>query len=118
MLFNQGLRMGGGIGDYLGGGDPPSITEEHATWMQRTFFDLVFFLVVTVILLNVVFGIIIDTFGDLRDQKKDKDENKVTMCFVCGLEQRELKAGGVSWAKHIGEQHHMWNYIYYLMHIN
>ena len=117
VVVNQGLRMGGGIGDYLGGGEPPSITEEKTTWISRTVWDVVFFLFVTVILLNVVFGIIIDQFGELRDQKKDKDDNKASMCFICGLTKDELKAGGVDFSHHVDAEHHMWNYVFYLMHV-
>ena len=35
----------------------------------RLIFDLSFFIIVTTIGLNVVFGIIVDAFGELRDEK-------------------------------------------------
>ena len=33
----------------------------------RFFFDITFFIIVTTIGLNIVFGIIVDTFSELRD---------------------------------------------------
>ena len=35
----------------------------------RFFYDVTFFIVVTTIGLNIVFGIIVDTFSELRDEK-------------------------------------------------
>ena len=36
---------------------------------MRFFFDISFFIIVTTIGLNIVFGIIVDTFSELRDLK-------------------------------------------------
>ena len=35
----------------------------------RFFYDVTFFIIVTTIGLNIVFGIIVDTFSELRDEK-------------------------------------------------
>lgn len=35
----------------------------------RFFYDITFFIIVSTIGLNVVFGIIVDTFSELRDEK-------------------------------------------------
>lgn len=53
--------------------------------MFRLLFDLTFFfLVIVIIIQNLVFGVIIDTFSDLRAEKnKDEDMIKNT-CFICG----------------------------------
>ena len=39
----------------------------------RFFFDITFFIIVTTIGLNIVFGIIVDTFSELRDEKVQFD---------------------------------------------
>ena len=62
-VLMKGLRQGGGVGDVLFQSKP---TDQLYT--RRMIFDFVFFVVVVVILLNIIFGIIIDTFGELRDQ--------------------------------------------------
>ena len=66
--INYGLRGGGGIGDFL-----PTQTAVESNiqgFYFRTVYDLTFFLIVITILLNIIFGIIIDTFAQLRDRKK------------------------------------------------
>ena len=37
--------------------------------LRAVFFDLTFFIIVTTIGLNIVFGIIVDTFSELRNEK-------------------------------------------------
>jgi hypothetical protein len=41
----------------------------------RTVFDLMFFIIVLVLLLNIIFGIILDTFSDLREKAKEQNED-------------------------------------------
>ena len=51
-LFGQGIGTGDGNESRL-----------------RFFFDITFFIIVTTIGLNIVFGIIVDSFSELRDAK-------------------------------------------------
>jgi hypothetical protein len=47
-------------------------TRDYNTYIKRFFFDLSFFLLITIIWMNIIFGIIIDTFAALRDEKNQK----------------------------------------------
>lgn len=67
--LNYGLRMGGGIGEFL---SPISINQT-SEYYTRILFDMLFFVIITFTLLNIIFGIIIDTFAELRDAKKKID---------------------------------------------
>ena len=58
--------------------------------MARVVYDLLFFFVVIIIVLNLIFGVIIDTFADLRSEKQQKDEILKNTCFICGK-------GAASW---------------------
>lgn len=77
--LNQGLRNGGGIGDVL---RPPSTKE--ALFPARVIYDMLFYFVVIIIVLNLIFGVIIDTFADLRSDKQQKEEILKNSCFICG----------------------------------
>ena len=77
--LNQGLRNGGGIGDVL---RSPSINE--SLFPARVVYDMLFFFVVIIIVLNLIFGVIIDTFADLRSEKQQKEETLKNSCFICG----------------------------------
>ena len=83
-----GMRKSGGIGDYMTWeGDewsPPwmswnsSFADDDLASTERIrkslggrfYLDLLFFFIVLIVLLNIIFGIIIDTFSELRTSKK------------------------------------------------
>ena len=54
--------------------------------MARVVYDLLFFFIVIIIVLNLIFGVIIDTFADLRSEKQTKDEILRNSCFICGMD--------------------------------
>uniref|UniRef100_A0A8D2L723 Ryanodine receptor 3 n=1 Tax=Varanus komodoensis TaxID=61221 RepID=A0A8D2L723_VARKO len=80
-LFHMyvGVRAGGGIGDEIE--DPAGDPYE----MYRIIFDITFFFFVIVILLAIIQGLIIDAFGELRDQQEQVKEDMETKCFICGI---------------------------------
>ena len=76
------MRNGGGIGDAL---TMMSYSQTNATYYAiRYFYDLSFFAFINIVFLNIIFGIIVDTFAELREKKNKMDEDKKTICFVCG----------------------------------
>eukprot|EP00041_Stephanoeca_diplocostata_P026040 m.694152 g.694152 ORF g.694152 m.694152 type:complete len:98 (+) comp22878_c0_seq1:260-553(+) len=56
----------------------------NSHWIGRLFFDLTFFLIVPVFVLNIILAIIIDSFAEQRDSKSKWSEFMSTTCFVCG----------------------------------
>jgi len=53
----------------------------------RAIFDLSFFIIVIIIGLNIIFGIIVDTFSQLRDEKNFIEEDNKRVCFICSLQR-------------------------------
>jgi len=132
-FLHNGLIAGGGIADYLGGelGNPPSLVDSNA-YTKRIIYDLMFFILVIVLLLNIIFGIIIDTFSALREDAAEKQQIMKNSCFICGLgkdlfdeaENKSLGGGGSGsnsgvggFEGHIRTQHNMWDYISYMIYI-
>ncbi|KAK9889429.1 hypothetical protein WA026_004699 [Henosepilachna vigintioctopunctata] len=108
--LNQGLRNGGGIGDIL---RAPS--NEEPLFVARVFYDLLFFFVVIIIVLNLIFGVIIDTFADLRSEKQQKELILKNTCFICGLNRSAFDNKTVSFEEHIKCEHNMWHYLYFIV---
>jgi hypothetical protein len=77
--LNQGLRNGGGIGDVL-----RSPSNREPLFPFRVIYDMLFFFIVIIIVLNLIFGVIIDTFANLRSEKQQKEEVIKNSCFICG----------------------------------
>ena len=65
-LLNTGFTNGMGIGGMLS----VETIDKGARYFGYVFFDLMFFITVNCISLNLVFGIIVDTFGELREQNE------------------------------------------------
>lgn len=102
-----GMRLSGGIGDIL----------TH-TWSARLWVDFLYFFIVLIVLLNVVFGVIVDTFSDLRSRKKERLRSTLANCFICGLDNMtfdRIAPGG--FRRHIHEDHYMWNYLNFIIFI-
>ncbi|XP_029422778.1 inositol 1,4,5-trisphosphate receptor type 3 isoform X2 [Nannospalax galili] len=109
-VMNHGLRNGGGVGDIL---RKPS--KDESLFPARVVYDLLFFFIVIIIVLNLIFGVIIDTFADLRSEKQKKEEILKTTCFICGLERDKFDNKTVSFEEHIKLEHNMWNYLYFIV---
>uniref|UniRef100_A0A8D0EDW9 Inositol 1,4,5-trisphosphate receptor n=1 Tax=Salvator merianae TaxID=96440 RepID=A0A8D0EDW9_SALMN len=109
-VLNHGLRNGGGVGDIL---RKPS--KDESLFPARVIYDLLFFFIVIIIVLNLIFGVIIDTFADLRSEKQKKEEILKTTCFICGLERDKFDNKTVSFEEHITLEHNMWNYLYFIV---
>ena len=43
---------------------------------------------------NIVSGIMIDTFAELRDERQKIEDDKKNMCFICGLDRATLEKNG------------------------
>lgn len=54
-------------------------------FVPRVIYDLLFFFIVIIIVLNLIFGVIIDTFADLRSEKQNSEEILKNSCFICGM---------------------------------
>ena len=59
--IQYGLRAGGGLGDALN-----QKGWKDDLYTTRYVFDILFFMIINIILMNIFFGIIIDSFADKR----------------------------------------------------
>lgn len=65
-------------------------------------------------------GIIIDTFGSLRENLAEKLKDQQYTCFVCGFDMEKLDKSSDSdkgFDFHIKYEHHMWNYVFYVAYL-
>lgn len=110
--LNFGLRSGGGLGDVL---SQPTWGED--SFFGRYFFDIFVFIVVNLIMMNVFFGIIIDSFSEKR-ATHDEIFNEVNFqCFVCGIHKYQLEREKVPWKEHIFVDHNLHSYVAFMLHV-
>ncbi|XP_046826831.1 inositol 1,4,5-trisphosphate receptor isoform X1 [Vespa crabro] len=113
--LNQGLRNGGGIGDVLRAPSSTVISFCEPLFVARVVYDLLFFFIVIIIVLNLIFGVIIDTFADLRSEKQQKELILKNTCFICGLNRSAFDNKTVSFEEHVKHEHNMWHYLYFIV---
>ena len=59
-----------------------------------TIYQLTFFILFTTIGLNVIFGIIVDTFSELRDLKWLAEKDMRSTCFICSRDSYDFESAG------------------------
>ena len=106
--FNEGIRQGGGIGDVLNRYNQAN-SKYYATWILV----VTFFIIINVIFLNIIFGIIIDTFSELRDHERERLYDETENCFVCGVDRTEFCKMNDDFDKHLKEEHNLWHYVFF-----
>eukprot|EP00759_Apiculatamorpha_spiralis_P048968 PhF_6_TR44153/c0_g1_i1/m.67576/K04958/ITPR1; inositol 1,4,5-triphosphate receptor type 1 len=111
-ILTSGIRNGGGVGDVM-----KPVTWNDDNFSSRTLFDFSFWIVMIIIFLNILFGIILDTFASLRDERNKKEEDMRTICFICGLEASNLERQGIQFSKHCETEHNVWHYLYFMHHL-
>ena len=112
-LLVNAVRAGGGVGDLI---------LDHS-WYDRPYMlfgllsDFLFFVIIIVILLNIISGVIIDTFARLREERQVVEDDIRSRCFICGIESTQFDRQGDGFDAHIKNDHNLWFYVYFLHHL-
>lgn len=107
-----------GIGNYINSGY--NIKSEGVSInYERLLFDNLEFLLISLLLISIISGIIIDKFGDLRNRREETLADAKSSCFICGRESkdidRDLTCPGFE--HHISLQHNLWDYVYFIAYL-
>ncbi|XP_035825085.1 inositol 1,4,5-trisphosphate receptor type 3 isoform X3 [Aplysia californica] len=77
-----------------------------------------FFICITTIGLNIIFGIIVDTFSELRDLKWRAESDMKDTCFICSRNSYDFEHHGKGFEHHVKREHNMWAYVYFILHLD
>ena len=110
--MDYGLRTRGGIGELI---KRISFERNKGRYMGRFFYDIIYFILIVVLMLELVFGIIVETFRDLRIEETKHDYDKQYICFICGVKKDDLEKNRQSFREHCEKVHNVWNYINYML---
>lgn len=110
-FFNYGVRNGGGIGDIM-----PKITFDPTTnFVGRFLTDMLFFIIIVLLFLNMINGIIINTFSALREDLEIKTHDVENNCFICNLDKSTLGRKKIKFEDHFAKQHYIKDYLLFLI---
>ena len=115
VLISYGTRSGGGIGDAF-----PIVSYKNSTKMfiGRFIYDMTFFIFIINIMGNVTFGLIVDTFGELRDETYNNENDKNNKCFICQISRDGCLMKNIDFNSHIKYEHNLWNYVNFLVYLH
>ncbi|XP_052817063.1 inositol 1,4,5-trisphosphate receptor type 3-like isoform X2 [Mya arenaria] len=88
------------------------------TFWPIVLYHVSFFIFITTIGLNIIFGIIVDTFSELRDLKWRAESDMKDTCFVCSRNSYDFEHNGKGFDYHVRNEHNMWSYIFFFIHLN
>ena len=106
-IFNHGVRAGGGVGDLL---EAKSYDDKNLYFL-RFFSDLIFYIVVLLFLLNFINSVIVNTFGKMREDSNQKEEDQKNRCFICNIHRVEFQKNKIELERHRKYEHNVNNYI-------
>jgi hypothetical protein len=109
-VINYGIRYGGGLGE-----NTKYVPEYISYYEYALIYNLTFFFFINIIGLNIVFGIIIDTFSELREIENKKESILKSTCLVCGMKKTQFESLGIDFRYHLNLQHNIEDYVAYLI---
>ncbi|KAF0701078.1 Aste57867_8375 [Aphanomyces stellatus] len=123
--MHYGLLSGGGIGDYMSGtmAHPLDYDSDQVDFFLRLVYDLGFYIIILLLLINLIMGIIIDSFTSLREASEKKQEIESNTCLVCNNSRDDIEYRGIllglsnSFKRHTEVEHNLWNYLFFIMYL-
>lgn len=111
--IDAGIRARGGAADQM---IRVSFERNFGHYVKRIFFDVTYFLICIIIMIDLVFGIIIGTFSEMRSEEIKHLIDKESHCFICHV-TREIaeKNNKEDFAHHREVSHNLWNYVDYMI---
>ena len=86
----------------------------HIRWAV----DLLFYIAVIVMLLNIIFGIVIDTFAQQRDLQNQIKDNMENVCFICSIDRNTFdRRHPFGFDFHTEREHNVWHYLSFMIHL-
>lgn len=86
--------------------------------VQGELFNFGFTFIMQVVIPGLISGIIIDTFSEMRGNKKAIEEDVVNTCFICNIDREDFETSNVSFEEHVRNDHSMWKYIWFMIHLD
>ena len=108
-LFNNGVRAGGGIADIL-----PEVDFYSVRYYSRYIHDMLFFIFVILILTNMINGVIVTAFGQLREDANEREDDIENVCFICNAHRDQVELGKEHFSDHV-KRHNVKLYLRYLI---
>lgn len=109
-MITYGIRTGAGFGFSVKSFNSPLYWSEFL-------FEWVFYFTIMLVMLNIINGIIVDTFQGQREESNELKRLKENSCLICSIQRGRFEAKGIDYSYHIETEHNIHNYFDYFLKI-
>ena len=110
--IDSGLRARGGIGDSA---VRLSYSRNKNRYISRLIVDDIFFILIVITAIDLVFGIILGAFSNLRNEEQKHSTDRKKHCFICHVNKNTLEKNRQNFNEHRTKVHNLWNYVDYMI---
>lgn len=92
-------------------------------WPERMAYDISYFIVFGIMILNTIVGLIVDSFGALRHEQEARMTNQSTQTFISCIDRKKIEALAQSQGISNGFEYHeqfkqnKWDYMAFIFHL-
>ena len=115
IFMNYGFRYGIAIGDIT---PVPSYKDNAKEFILRFIYDITYYNLVTMIMWDVIYALIVDSFGVLRDEDYNYQNDKENKCFICQITRDGCLLKRIDFDDHVNNEHNVWNYVDFLCYLH
>jgi hypothetical protein len=72
-------------------------------------------MIIVIVLTHIVFGIILDTFTELRMEQYQYENDTANVCFICGIKRDDCEKNNKNFDEHREKEHNVWDYANYMI---
>ena len=88
-----------------------------SAYFTRWFTDIIFYITVILLLLNMINGVIVSTFSQIRESGQQKTDDINNKCFICNIERKIFEKKKIDFIKHQEEEHNLIHYIMFFIYL-
>ena len=115
-IYSNTFTSGGNLGNFI---DTKEESLNVSGDMERYLLDISYTVIMVYIVWQMVSGLILDAFDNLRRDREEIEEDMETNCFICGLNREKIEKyylGKEGFEKHL-QDHSVENYLFYMLYL-
>lgn len=124
IIFDYMYKNDGGITSlFAPGGNDELVSFYGINYILNwgSLWDFLYVFLIITLLFSIVSGIIIDTFGLLRDEEDERRRSKRDYCLICSIDRATIDKMSAlhnhGYLHHINFEHNLWNYIFFISYL-
>ncbi len=107
-VMNQGLINDQGIANVM----IHVADSANRHFIGRFIHDVFYFIFITILLCDIIFGMVVDSYEEFKQDLRDRENDAKNICFVCGLHKEKIERYNLNFHDH-RRHHDKWDYFYY-----